>query len=115
MNSTINNNSTSSNETFIDAKSKRNYDVATTIATIVEEIIVNTTQEANETTESWEVTTAEITTEAFATTMPPPPAEPPCQQYWYDLNTTSVYHVSQGTRFLIFVEDIESDHFLEPL
>jgi hypothetical protein len=103
MNSTINNNSTSSNETFIDAKSKRNYDVASTIATLVQKIIANTTQETNETTESWEVTTVEITTEAFATTMPPPPAEAPCQQYWYDLNTTSVYHVSQGMRFINFI------------
>ena len=39
--------------------------------TFVENIISNTTQEANQTTELWEVTTPEITTEAFVTTMPP--------------------------------------------
>ena len=74
MNSTIESNSAITNETIIDAKSKRNYEIGSTIATFVDNIISNTTQEANQTTELWEVTTPEITTEAFVTTMPPPPA-----------------------------------------
>ena len=32
----------------------------------------------------------------LSSTFSPKPIEPPCERYWYDLNTTSVLRVSQG-------------------